>query len=350
MRSRAIAELKAGQHFPEDYASLRSWFGTDEACQDYLLWLRWPRGFVCPDCGTPGGTARRDGAFWCKRCRRSISVTAGTIFEGTRTPLTVWFAAAWLITSSKSGLAATTLAKTLSFGSYQTAWAMLHRFRMAMVRPNRERLEGRVEVDEVFFGGVKPGRRGRGADGKTLVLVAVELREPKGFGRCRMRVAADASAPAIWEFLTDFVAQGSTVVTDGWKSYPAAVGATWTVEATAVSSSGRTASEVLPAVHRVASLAKRWLLGTHQGAVEGDHLQSYLDEFTFRFNRRRADFRGLLFYRLLEQAVQVDPVTYQDLIVNPRKGKARGTPGPDRTSGPASLDRPPVDSFPWRLG
>jgi transposase-like protein len=347
--SRDVATLDGGRDYPRDYAELRAWFATDDACRDYLAWLRWPNGFVCPRCDAAVGTARPHWSYWCGGCRRSTSVTAGTIFDSTRTPLTIWFAAAWYMTSAKNGVAAATLQRLLGFGSYQTSWAMLHRFRTAMVRPNRDKLAGDVEVDEVFFGGTKPGRRGRGAKGKTLVLLAVELRSPKGFGRCRMRVVDDASAASIRQFLQGFVERGSTIVTDGFTSYPAAVGDTWAVRTVNLAASGSTASKELPAVHRVASLSKRWLLGTHQGAVEGDHLQSYLDEFTFRFNRRRSDFRGLLFYRLLEQSVQVEPVTYRELIVSPRPGRPRQKPGPNRAPAPPSLERPRPSAYPWRV-
>ena len=159
----------------------------------YLEWLRWPDGFVCPRCGTAGGWRTDDGGFWCEPCRRRVSVTAGTIFHGTRTPLTIWFAAAWYVTSANNGVSAKTLHRLLGFGSYQTAWTMLHRFRTAMVRPGRHRLAGEVEVDETFIGGVKPGKRGRGAHGKALVAVAVECLNPKGFGRCRLRTIPDAA-------------------------------------------------------------------------------------------------------------------------------------------------------------
>ena len=349
VRTCDVASLHGGRDYPRDYAELRAWFATDDACRDYLAWLRWPNGFVCPRCGPVDGAARPDGSYWCGGCRRTTSVTAGTIFDSTRTPLTIWFAAAWYMTSAKNGVAAATMQRLLGFGSYQTSWSMLHRFRTAMVRPNRDKLSGDVEVDEVFFGGVKPGRRGRGAEGKALALVAVELRSPKGFGRCRMRVVDDASAVSIRQFLHDFVEPGSTIVTDGFASYPTAAAETWAVRALNLAASGSTASTALPAVHRVASLSKRWLLGTHQGAVEGDHLQSYLDEFTFRFNRRRSGFRGLLFYRLLEQSVQVVPVTYRELVASPRPGRSRRKPGPDRAPAPPSLERPHPSAYPWRI-
>jgi transposase-like protein len=290
-----------------------------------------------------------DGRSWCKPCRGRVAVTAGTVLHGTRTPLTVWFAVAWYMTASKNGVAALTLHRLLGFGSYQTAWAMLHRLRAAMVRPGRDRLAGVVEVDESFFGGVRTGKRGRGAGGKVLVAVAVELRQPKGFGRCRLRVIPDVKAVSLDSFLRDCVAPGSTLVTDGLTSYPPALGSDYVHRPINVARSGVKASVLLPGVHRVASLVKRWLLGTHQGAVEGDHLQAYLDEFAFRFNRRKSEFRGLLFRRLLEQAVQVEPVSYRSLVTNPApKSKPPLPPGGSRARA-RSLARPPSSANrPWR--
>lgn len=169
------SSLRAGRDYPPSYADLQAWFTDDAACLDYLERLHWPNGFVCPRCGTPGHWRMGDGRFWCEPCQRRVSVTAGTLFHRTRTPLTVWFAVAWYMTSAKNGVSAKTLHRLLSIGSYQTAWAMLHRFRAAMVKPGRDSLVGEFEVNEIFIGGIKPGKRGRGAEGKTLVAVAVEV-------------------------------------------------------------------------------------------------------------------------------------------------------------------------------
>jgi transposase-like protein len=276
-----------------------------------------------------------------------VSATAGTIFHGTRTPLTVWFAAAWLMTSQKQGISALGLKRALGIGSEQTAWAMLHRYRTAMVRPGRERLRGSVEADETFLGGPEPGVRGRGALGKTIVEVAVE-REGRTFGRCRLQVIDDATAPTLREFLLAHVEPGSVVVTDGLPSYPPACGEDYTHRPEPIGPSGQQAHELLPAVHRVASLAQRWLLGTHQGGVKPAHLQAYLNEFAFRFNRRRSRARGMLFYRLLEQAVQAPPRTYRSLVVDPSSGRRNlSPPPPDKRVRPASLNGDPVDR-PWR--
>lgn len=317
------------QDYPGSYAEVRAWFPDDAACLDYLDWLRWPNGFVCPSCASTRSWRLADGLHSCAGCRRRISPTAGTIFHRTRTPLTVWFAAAWHITTQKNGISALGLKRVLGLGSYQTAWTMLHRYRSAMIRPGRDKLRGEVEVDETFVGGVKSGPPGRGALGKALVAIAIERFQPKGLGRCRMAIIPNARATSLRQFLLANIEPGSTVVTDGWKSYPGAV-AGYNHQSINVSASGSLAHVSLPGVHRVAALLKRWLLGTHQGGVEADHLGAYLDEFVFRFNRRRSEARGLLFRRLLEQAVSAPPVSYRQLVVNPKKKRTKPKPPASR--------------------
>jgi len=338
---------RAGLHYPGSYGELQAWFPNDTACLDYLDWLRWPDGFVCPHCGCVDGW-KMAGALWrCSDCRRRVSSTAGTIFQDTRTPLTIWFAAAWSLTAQKNGISALGLQRVLGVGSYQTTWAMLHRFRTAMVRPGRELLSGDVEVDETFIGGVKPGKRGRGAAGKVLVAIAVEQRSPKGFGRARMAIIPDAATPTLQAFLQAHVECGSVVITDGLKSYPGAIGHDFKHKPSNVDRSGQPAHVPLPGVHRVVALVKRWLLGTHQGAVEADHLQAYLNEFCFRFNRRSSRSRGLLFFRLMQLAAGAPPVTYRQIVVNPKPKHTRPTPPPGPRSHPGSLALP-LASRPWR--
>jgi transposase-like protein len=340
----------AGRHYPTSTGELLAWFSTDADCLDYLEWLRWPEGFVCPRCGHHGGWRLGDGRFWCGGCDRRSSVTAGTIFDGTRTPLTVWFTVCWLFATQKDGVSALSLQRTLEIGSYQTAWAMLHRLRSVLIRPGRERLSGIVEVDETFIGGEEPGLRGGRASGKkSLVGVAVELKEPKGYGRCRMAPLADASAASLRAFLGGHVEPGATVITDGWMGYHG-IGELGYVHdrrsQQAARARGDDPGELLPGVHRVASLAKRWLLGTHQGSVDEAHLPSYLDEFVFRFNRRTSRSRGLVFYRVLELAVCHEPVRYGDLIVasRPKRNSPAGRAG---WGHPPSLERPSANR-PWR--
>jgi transposase-like protein len=341
------ASPRAGVDYPGSYADVLSWFPDDVACLDYLDWLRWPDGFFCPRCGTRRGWRLADGRWSCGGCARRVSPTAGTIFHATRTPLTVWFAAAWHMTSQKHGISTLGLKRVLGIGSEQTAWAMLHRFRTAMVRPGRERLRGTVEVDETFLGGPEPGRPGRGALGKTMVGVAVE-QDGTRLGRCRLAVIDDASAAALRACLLAHVEPGSVVRSDGWPAYPPACGEDYLHEPLVIRGSGLAAHELLPGVHRVAALAKRWLLGTHQGGVKPGHLGAYLDEFTFRFNRRRSRARGMLFYRLLEGAIEASPRTYRSLVVGP--GSWRRTmpvPPPDKRVRSESLVGERLDR-PWR--
>ena len=342
---------RAGRHYPRSVGEFQAWFRSDADCLDYLEWLRWPAGFVCPGCGRAGGWRLADGRFMCSGCGRRTSVTAGAIFDRTRTPLTVWFTACWLFAAGKDGISALSLQRTLEIGSYQTAWAMLHRLRAVLVRPGRERLTGIVEVDETYIGGEEPGLRGGRARGKkVLVGIAVEIRPPQGLGRCRMAPLADASAASLHAFVRDHVEPGARVITDGWQGYHGLEKLGYVHERRsqrAARARGEDPGALLPAVHRVASLAKRWLLGTHQGAVDDAHLAGYLNEFVFRFNRRRSRSRGMVFYRLLDLAVAHDPVRYRDLIARPQPGAAPHAP-PGARGHPPSLERPPANR-PWRV-
>lgn len=335
----------AGFDFPNSYAELRAWFDQDWKCLDYLDWLRWPDGFICPHCGWDEGWRGSDWRWRCAGCDRRVSATAGTIFHGTRTPLTVWFSAAWLLVNSKTGISATQLRREMGLGSLQTAWTMLHRYRSVMVRPGRDRLRGDVEVDESFLGGPEPGVTGRGALGKVLFAAAVE-RDVKGFGRARLGVLPNASAVSLAAFLDANVEPGSRIITDGWSAYPAATRDRYEHTATSVAASGLQAHEVLPAVHRVFSLVKRWLMGTMQGSVSPEHIQAYFDEWVFRFNRRHSRSRGLLFHTLLRYAVAGEPVTYQSLR---KTGRTHAPPpqAPGPRTPPPSLDVGHPET-PWR--
>jgi len=306
---------KAGRDYPRNWRELVEWFPDDGACLRFLERLRWGEGFVCRFCGVVdrGWWQMADGLRRCAVCRSETSVTAGTIFAGTQTPLTSWFAAVWYVVNQKQGVSALGLQRVLGLGSYRTAWTWLHKLRRAMVRPGRDLLDGIVEVDETVIGGVKPGRPGRGAAGKTLVVIACERREG-GRGRVRMRRIPNAAADTLTEFVLDHVARGAEVHTDGWAGYNDIGRYRFRHVVTSLNASGDRAHVAMPEVHRVASLLKRWLLGTHQGAVREDQLDYYLDEFTFRFNRRRSRHRGLLFYRLIEGAIATDPHPYKALI------------------------------------
>lgn len=307
--------LIPGRDYPNTYRDFVEMFPDDTACTAFLARLHWPEGFICPACNTastPWNESR--GRLACPICRHQTSVSAGTIFDKTRTPLTTWFEAAWHVTTAKNGMSAKTLERTLGT-SYRVAWTMLQRFRVAMVNVERKQLSGDVEVDETLIGGVQQGgKRGRGTT-KSVVAIAVEIKQPKGFGRVRMRHVPDASGDSLLPFVHDVVAPGAVVFTDGWGGYNRLPEHGYTRKITVLSSSGDPAHVSMPGVHRVASLLKRWILGTHQGSVVPDHLQSYLEEFTFRFNRRNSRNRGLVFRlrRLIEQAVVTRPVTEDDV-------------------------------------
>jgi len=291
---------------------MESRFGSEQACWDYLVKLRWPDGFACPRCGGRRAWTTTRRLLVCASCQHQTSVTAGTIFQDRRKPLTLWFRAIWWITTQKHGASALELQRVLGLGSYVTAWTWLHKLRRAMVRPGRERLQGRVELDEVFVGGIEEGVRGRQTETKALIAVACEERG-KGIGRIRLRRIPDASAASLEAFLTEAVELGTVVHTDGWEGYSGLAAKGYRHRVT-VAEAPRLRSLLFPRVHLVASLLKRWLLGTHQGAVSATHLDYYLDEFTFRFNRRTSRSRGKLFQRLLEQALAVDPVPYKRLV------------------------------------
>jgi transposase-like protein len=255
----------------------------------------------------------------CAGCGYKVSPTAGTIFDRTRLSLRLWFRGIWLITNQKNGMSAIALQKQLGLKRYETAWTMLHKLRRAMVRPGRERLWGRVEVDEIYEGGEDPEVRGRETTSKALVVVAAE-EDGNGVGRIRLRLLADASRSSLNRFMQENVEPGSVVHTDAWSGYAELSRNGYQHEVTKIKGSGKLGHELMPRVHRVASLLKRRLLGTHQGAVRPPHLDYYLDEFTFRFNRRTSRERGKLFYRLLQQAAQVEPVHWKDVAKGDRGG------------------------------
>ena len=302
------------EDYPRRLLEFEDRFRTEEACWAYLVRLRWPQGFRCPHCGSAHAWSLQRRLFQCQGCDTMVSVAAGTIFHRSHLPLRVWFRAVWWVTNQKSGVSAVGLQRALGLGSYRTAWTCLHKLRRAMVRPGRERLSGEVEVDEVFIGGVEKGRGKRHVGTKALVAIASEVKGP-GIGRVRMQQIPDASSQSLAAFVQAAVVPGALVITDGWTAYPGLERLGYVHRPRVVRTSGQTASTLLPRVHRVAALLKRWLLGIHQGRVSREHLDGYLDEFTFRFNRRLSRHRGKLFYRLLQQAVAIEPVPYKHLVV-----------------------------------
>lgn len=286
-------------------------FSDEKSCYDYLISLRWPNGFECSQCEEKNYWINKQFNIICKQCRHKASPTANTIFHRSKKPLTVYFRAIWWMIAQKNGVSAAGIMRILGLGSYHTAWEWLHKFRRLMVLPNREKLSGKVEVDETFVGGSKSGKRGRGAEGKILVVIAVELKK-HGTGRVRIGITPDASYERLKQFVLDNIETGSHLITDGWPSYPKMK--TDGYKHTAIDESTAMDLENLtPNVHRIAALLKRWLLGTHQNYVNESHLSYYLDEFTFRHNRRKSKSRGLLFETLIKQAVIHKPVKGLDL-------------------------------------
>jgi len=302
------------EDYPKTILDLERRFATDDACREYLFQLRWPNGFVCPRCGDTSVWPASRGRFVCSACRHQASVTAGTIFENTRKPLTLWFRAIWYVTSQKNGASASNLQQILGLNSYQTAWTWLHKLRRAMVRPGREKLMGTVEVDETYVGGEDP-KDGTWLERKAIVVIAAE-EDGSGIGRIRLATVPRRTRKHLHHFIQNTIEIESIVHTDGHIAYQGIGELGFKHKQTVLirQKEKDSASKLLPRVHRVASLLKRWLLGTHQGAVSAEHLDYYLDEFTFRFNRRTSRSRGKLFFRLLQQAVEIPPTSYRSMI------------------------------------
>ena len=293
--------------YPRVFEEVLDWFSTEDDCVAYLEWMRWPNGFACPGCGGTKIWRTARGLLHCHGCHRQISVTAATVFEDSRKPLRWWFHVMWLMMAQKTGLSARNLGDTYGFGSYQTAWGWLQKLRSVMIWTGREPLTGRVEVDEAHVGGQREGARGRGAAGKTLVLVAVEGEAQKKLGRVRFRCVAGVDRETVESFVRDYVALGATVITDGLSVHDRLAAAGFHQRPHIIHTGGEAAQKQLDHVHLVISLLKRWLGSTHQGAVTPSHLQAYLDEFACRFNRHLSRHRGKVFYRLMPQAVTTRP-------------------------------------------
>ena len=300
------------EDYPRSVEEFERRFAREENCRDYLVSLRWPYGFRCPACKGDKAVLVRATLFQCSNCRRQTSATAGTIFQDTRKPLKTWFRAMWYVTSQKNGASALGLQRVLDLKSYETAWTWLHKLRRAMIRPDRDRLSGWVEVDETMIGGEEEGVSGRHTLKKTWVVIAAQADGP-GTGRIRMRVVKDCAAASLHPFIQDCIEPGSVIHTDGWQGYSGLEEKGYRREIAKLDTR-KDASKLMPRVHRVASLVKRWLLGTHQGSVAYYYLPYYLDEFTFRFNRRKSKSRGKLFFRLMENMVSTAPNTYESMV------------------------------------
>ena len=314
--------------YPKNTKMFDESFKDDASCLEYLFRIRWPEGYVCPTCQTHNLFWMLDkGKVKCRKCHHVHSALSGTVFQDTHTPLLIWFRAMWHICLQKNGYSALSLHRSLGF-SYPTAWLCLHKLRKAMERPGRELLSGDVEVDEAYVGGKREGRAGRGAFGKRIVLVAVERRKTAQghlvIGRARLKVIPNVTMETLNGTVEEMVERGSTVITDAWRGYAGLAGIGFTHTISRVK--GKTMKtpfvedcmieedSPLPNCHRVISLLKRWILGTLQGSVGKEHMQDYLNEFVFRFNRRSSKARGMLFWRLMQLAVACDPTTRAAII------------------------------------
>lgn len=299
-------------NYPGNQMEFEAMFKTEQDCINYLVSIRWPNDFECPVCGSIRYWGKNKGRFECIDCHTETTVTNGTIFHKSTKPLLVWFRAIWWMVAQKNGVSAKGLQKILGLGSYQTAWTWLHKFRRLMILSGRSKLQGTVEVDEVFVGGKKQGKRGRGAEGKSLVAVAVEITGRKT-GRMRLAKIPNASSESLHKFIDDNIEKPSKIITDGWLGYNglSQIGYEHEIQESKVKVGDE---EILPNVHRISSLLKRWLLGTHQSYLNKNKLEYYLDEYVFRYNRRTSKSRGLLFLRLIEQAVIMAPVSYVRII------------------------------------
>ncbi len=308
------------EDYPKTLVEFDERFGTEEACRAYFARLRWPDGFCCPACGHRRGWPNRRHDIECARCGHQTSLTAGTILEGTRKPLQLWFKAMWWVSTQKTGGSAKGLQRLLGLPSYQTAWVWLQKLRRAMVRPGRDKLVGIVEVDDTFLGGPESGVAGRESETKARVVAAVETAGRK-IGRVRLRHIPDFSADSLVPFVEASVEPGSEVRTDGWQGYEPLRAKGYRHRVKVVGPDRTRAGRLFPNVHRVIALLKRWLVGTHHGRVEPQHLQVYLDEFAFRFNRRKSRHVGKLFFRLAQHGVHTAPVAYWELAAPPKVRK-----------------------------
>ncbi len=288
-------------------------FRTEKDCEKYLWEFRWENGFTCPHCKNIKGWVTKRGLFHCTACQKQTSVTAGTALHKTRVPLQSWFLAMWFICTQKKGMSASDLQRELGLGSYRTAWLMFQKLRQSMVRSGREKLQNVVEVDETYLGGTEENVRGRALVGKALIVIAVELNGKK-IERIRLRHVPDASANSLCGFIVDCIEPGAMIHTDAWKGYAPLEKLGYQHKSTPIKGNEEIASECFPHVHLVASLLKRWLLSTYQGKVGHKHLQHYLDEFVFRFNRRKSAHTGLIFHRLMEQLFTHQALTYKEII------------------------------------
>lgn len=310
--------MQTEELYPKDFQEFLAQFKSEDDCWDYIFQMRWPDGYICSKCKSNKYWLTQEKIIHCSSCGYETAVTRGTIFHKTRKPLLLWFHIMWWVVAQRTGASANNLKDFMGFGSYETAWVWLQKLRRAMVRTQRDKLRGEVEVDETFIGGreIGGGKQGRGAETKVLVVVATECKG-KQIGRVRFQCIPDATTESLSQFVETNIEKGSKVITDGWTGYSfLSQSNNYKYEQKVIAGSGKEAHELLPHVHMVDSLVKRWINGTHQGNISPKHLPYYLDEFAFRFNRKLSTYRGKLFYRLMQQAVETPPTPLKDIIKN----------------------------------
>jgi len=308
--------MKIEEKYPKNFQEILSQFPDEKACWQYLIDIRWSEGYICSSCQSDKYWLTSKHKIHCSTCEKEFSITSGTIFQDTKKPLLLWFHIMWWVVAQKTGVSATNMTDFMGFGSDETAWHWLHKLRRAMIRQGREKMSGIVEVDEAYIGGkeIGTGKQGRGAEEKSLVVIATECIGRKT-GRVRFKIISESSTENLLPFVEDNIEQGSEVITDGWSGYSfLSKSSDYKHNEKVISGSGKQAHELLPHIHLVISLLKRWINGTHQGKMSPKHLEYYLDEFAFRFNRKMSTYRGKLFYRLMQQAVTTPPVTNKSLI------------------------------------
>ena len=298
---------------PPNALAFEKRFRTERSCRLALLRTRWPDGFACPRCGSPRYFELRSRpVIECARCKKQVSLLAGTLFHAAKLPLTLLFRLVYLVVAEKSGTNACALSRQVGV-SYPTALLWMRKVRDAMSARRRTRLNGEVEVDETIVGGKQEGSRGRRLGKKLYVVVMAEDRGDDGIGRIRLRAAERADGKTLGRIVRSEVEKGSLLRTDGWSPYRRLADEGYGHVALAIEGSGEPAHVRLPLVHLVASLLKRYLRGTFHGSTSRRWLQTMLWEFEYRFNRRRSGRRPLLFFRLLESGVRQRPRTRDQL-------------------------------------
>jgi len=314
--------------YPKNLIEFMDSFPTDIECRKYILSIRWEHGFLCPSCGHNEYWTNDEISYCiCRKCHNRISLLAGTVMQDSKLSVRIWLTAMWLFTTQKDGISAKSLQENLGLKSYKSAWSLLHKLRIAMVRSNREKLSGIVEVDEEYIGGtLEGGKRGRGSENKQLVVIAVQLEKIQGnnpdkpslrdyrLSKIRAKRIPNASKIELHTFIKENITKGSKLIRDNWAGYSGIEDEDYYSEVINMSTS-TTEEDKLPHVHLAISLIKRWILGTYQGSIDENNLQTYLEEFTFRFNRKTSHSRGWLFYRMVQGAMTTEPHPYEDLLI-----------------------------------